>query len=156
MATAGDTVELLEAVRSTAPDIAIIDIRMPPGYTDEGLVAASTLRRLHPRLGVLLLSHYVEPAYAMRLLSEQPERSGHFLKERVFDIAVLVDAIRRIHEGETVVDPTIVAALLGRRRRDDPVAGLTLAVESRSHGRPGTWSSTSTSCSRRSATVRST
>src|SRR4051812_36229443 len=70
-------------------------------------------------------SHYVEPSYAMRLLSEQPERSGYLLKERVFDIAVLVDALRRIDEGETVVDPTIVAALLGRRRRNDPVGLLT-------------------------------
>src|SRR4051812_38724430 len=125
VAKVGDGVQLLDAVRSTAPDIAIIDIRMPPGFVDEGLAAVSALRRDHPTLGVLLLSHYVEPSYAMRLLSEQPERSGYLLKERVFDIAVLVDALRRIDEGETVVDPTIVAALLGRRRRNDPVGLLT-------------------------------
>ena len=125
VAKVGDGTELLRAVRATSPDIAVIDIRMPPGYADEGLVAVASLRREHPTLGVLLLSHYVEPSYAMRILAEQPERSGYLLKERVFDIAVLVDALRRIHEGETVVDPTIVAALLGRRRRNDPVADLT-------------------------------
>ena len=98
---------------------------MPPTHTDEGLVAAQQIRREHPAVGVLLLSQYIEPSYAMRLLEEHPERVGYLLKERVFDVAILVDALRRIADGETVVDPTIVSRLLGRRRREDPLADLT-------------------------------
>jgi DNA-binding NarL/FixJ family response regulator len=98
---------------------------MPPTHTDEGLVAATAIREEHPGVGVLLLSQYVEPSYAMRLLEEHPEGVGYLLKERVFDVAVLVDALRRIVEGETVVDPTIVSRLLGRQRRADPLAELT-------------------------------
>ena len=79
----------------------------------------------HPGVGVLVLSQYVEPGYALRLLEEHPERIGYLLKERVFDVAVLVDALRRVDDGETVVDPTIVSRLLGRARRDDPLAELT-------------------------------
>jgi DNA-binding NarL/FixJ family response regulator len=79
----------------------------------------------HPAVGVLVLSQYVEPSYAMRLLEEHPEKIGYLLKDRVFDIAVLVDALRRIDEGETVIDPTIVSRLVGRRRREDPLAELT-------------------------------
>jgi DNA-binding NarL/FixJ family response regulator len=84
---------------------------MPPTHTDEGLVAAQRIRAAHPDTGVLLLSQYVEPRYAMRLLEDHPERVGYLLKERVFDAAVLVDALRRIGDGETVVDPTIVQAV---------------------------------------------
>jgi DNA-binding NarL/FixJ family response regulator len=84
---------------------------MPPTHADEGLVAAQRIRGAHPDTGVLLLSQYVEPRYAMRLLDEHPERVGYLLKERVFDAAVLVDALRRIGDGETVVDPTIVQAV---------------------------------------------
>ena len=109
------------------PDVAIVDIRMPPTHTDEGLVAAQRIRAEHPDVGVLVLSQYVEPSYALRLLEEHPEKIGYLLKERVFDVAVLVDALRRIDEGETVVDPTIVSRLLGRARRDDPLAELTPA-----------------------------
>ena len=98
---------------------------MPPTHTDEGLVAAQRIRAEHPAIGVLVLSQYVEPSYAMRLLEEHPERVGYLLKQRVFDVAVLVDALRRITEGETVVDPTIVSRLVGRRRRHDPLAELT-------------------------------
>jgi DNA-binding NarL/FixJ family response regulator len=116
---------LLRKVAGTKPDVAIVDIRMPPTHTDEGLVAAQRIRADHPAVGVLVLSQYVEPAYAMRLLEEHPERVGYLLKERVFDIAVLVDALRRIDEGETVIDPTIVSRLVGRRRREDPLAELT-------------------------------
>jgi DNA-binding NarL/FixJ family response regulator len=76
-------------------------------------------------VGVLLLSQYVEPSYAMRLLEEHPERVGYLLKERVFDVAILVDALRRLADGETVIDPTIVSRLVGRRRRDDPLEELT-------------------------------
>jgi DNA-binding NarL/FixJ family response regulator len=117
--------ELLRLVHLEQPDVAIVDIRMPPTHTDEGLVAAQQIRTEHAAVGVLLLSQYVDARYAMRLLEEHPEQVGYLLKERVFDIAVLVDALRRLSEGETVVDPTIVSLLFGRRRRDEPLAELT-------------------------------
>jgi DNA-binding NarL/FixJ family response regulator len=125
VAQAQDAEGLLREVRLKQPDAAVVDIRMPPTHTDEGLVAAQRIRTDYPAVGVLLLSQYVEPSYAMRLLEEHPERVGYLLKQRVFDAAVLVDALRRIADGETVVDPTIVARLLGRRRREDPLAELT-------------------------------
>ena len=125
VAQAEDADSLLREVRLKQPDAAIVDIRMPPTHTDEGLVAAQRIRTDHPAIGVLVLSQYVEPSYAMRLLEEHPERVGYLLKQRVFDVAVLVDALRRIGEGETVVDPTIVSRLVGRQRRQDPLAELT-------------------------------
>ena len=124
VAEAEDAAALLRHVRLARPDVALVDIRMPPTHTDEGLVAAHTIRAKHPQVGVLVLSQYVEPSYAMRLLQEQPERIGYLLKDRVFDIATVVDALRRIVDGETVIDPTIVSRLVGRRRRQDPLAGL--------------------------------
>jgi DNA-binding NarL/FixJ family response regulator len=125
VAEAEDAEALLREVRLKRPDAAIVDIRMPPTHTDEGLVATQRIRSDHPEIGVLLLSQYVEPSYAMRLLEEHPERVGYLLKQRVFDVAILVDALRRIADGETVVDPTIVSRLFGRRRREDPLAELT-------------------------------
>jgi DNA-binding NarL/FixJ family response regulator len=125
VAEAENADELLRHVRLARPDAAIVDIRMPPTHTDEGLVAAQQIRNDHPSVGVLVLSQYVEPSYALRLLEEHPERVGYLLKERVFDVAILVDALRRIVDGETVVDPTIVSRLVGRGRRNDPVAALT-------------------------------
>jgi DNA-binding NarL/FixJ family response regulator len=125
VAEAEDAEGLLRHVRLARPDAVVVDIRMPPTHTDEGLVAAQRIRTEHPEVGVLVLSQYVEPSYAMRLIEEHPERVGYLLKERVFDVAVLVDALRRIADGETVVDPTIVARLVGRRRREDPLAELT-------------------------------
>src|SRR5207253_9520982 len=125
IAEAEDAEALLRHVRLARPDAAIVDIRMPPTHTDEGLVAAQQIRAEHPDVGVLVLSQYVEPRYALRLLEEHPERVGYLLKERVFDVAILIDALRRIADGETVVDPTIVSRLLGRGRRDDPLAALT-------------------------------
>jgi DNA-binding NarL/FixJ family response regulator len=122
---ADDAEGLLRHVRLRHPDAAIVDIRMPPTHTDEGLVAAQQIRTDHPETGVLVLSEYVEPSYAMRLLEEHPERVGYLLKQRVFDAAILVDALRRLADGETVVDPTIVARIFGRRRRQDPLAELT-------------------------------
>jgi DNA-binding NarL/FixJ family response regulator len=124
VAEAEDAQGLLHQVRLTRPDVALVDIRMPPTHTDEGLVAAQTIRAEHPQVGVLVLSQYVEPSYALRLIQEQPERVGYLLKERIFDIATVIDALRRIVDGETVIDPTIVSRLVGRRRRQDPLAGL--------------------------------
>jgi DNA-binding NarL/FixJ family response regulator len=124
VATAEEAQTLLREVRLAHPDVALIDIRMPPTHTDEGLIAAQTIRAELPQVGVLVLSEYVEPAYAMRLLQEQPERVGYLLKERVFDIAIVVDALRRITDGETVIDPTIVSRMLGRRRRNNPIETL--------------------------------
>jgi DNA-binding NarL/FixJ family response regulator len=122
---AEDAPSLLRRVRGTQPDAAIVDIRMPPTHTDEGLVAASMIRTELPEVAVLILSQYIEPSYAMRLLEEHPERVGYLLKERVFDVALLVDALRRLGDGETVIDPTIVSRLVGRRRREDPLEELT-------------------------------
>jgi DNA-binding NarL/FixJ family response regulator len=121
---AGDVNGLTRAVATQKPDCAIVDIRMPPTNTDEGIVAAQRVRELHPQVAVLVLSQYVEPGFAMRLLEENPERSGYLLKDRISDPAVLVDALRRVTEGETVVDPAIVTRLLARRRDADPLAQL--------------------------------
>jgi DNA-binding NarL/FixJ family response regulator len=117
--------ELRRRVELDRPDVAIVDIKMPPTHTDEGLVAAEEIRRLDPSVGVLLLSHYLESRYAMRLLQQHPGRVGYLLKERISDIAVLTDAIRRVAEGECVIDPTIVARLLGRQRHSGPLTQLT-------------------------------
>ena len=125
VAQAEDAETLLRQVRIQQPDAAVVDIRMPPTHTDEGLVATQQIRTEHPAIGVLVLSQYVEPSYAMRLLEEHPEGVGYLLKQRVFEGAVLVDALRRVADGETVVDPTIVARLFGRRRREDPLTELT-------------------------------
>ena len=125
VAEAGDAEDLLRHVRLSRPDAAIVDIRMPPTHTDEGLVAAHRIRAEHPETGVLVLSQYIEPRYAMRLLEDHPESVGYLLKERIFDVALVVDALRRIADGETVIDPTIVARLLGRNRRVDPLEELT-------------------------------
>jgi DNA-binding NarL/FixJ family response regulator len=122
---AEDADGLLRKVRALRPDAAIVDIRMPPTHTDEGLVAATAIRAEHPEIAVLVLSQYVESRYAMHLLEEHPERSGYLLKERVSDVALLVDALERIHDGECVLDPTIVARLVGRPREDNPLDELT-------------------------------
>jgi DNA-binding NarL/FixJ family response regulator len=125
IAKVADGEALLGLVAREKPDAVIVDIRMPPTHTDEGIVAAGRIRDAFPAVGVLVLSQYVEPAWALRLVSEHPEGVGYLLKERVMDAAVIVDALRRVIDGETVVDPTIVARLLGRRRRQDPLATLT-------------------------------
>ena len=125
VASVGDPESLVREVATTRPDAAVVDIRMPPTYTDEGFRATARLRQHDPGLGVLLLSSYVEPDYALRLLEEHPGGIGYLLKERVFDGVLLVDALRRLCDGETVVDPTIVARVFERRRRIDPLAVLT-------------------------------
>jgi DNA-binding NarL/FixJ family response regulator len=125
VAECADADELLRDVARHGPDVAVVDIRMPPTHTDEGLVAARRIREQHPGTAVLLLSQYLEPRYAQRLLADQPGGLGYLLKERVADVAVLIDALRRLTEGECVVDPTIVARLLRRRRPDSPLQRLT-------------------------------
>jgi DNA-binding NarL/FixJ family response regulator len=125
VATVGNAEELMVRVARARPDVALIDIRMPPTHHEEGLVAAQSIRAEHPATGVLVLSHYVDSTYAMRLLQQHPERSGYLLKERVSDVAVLVDALQRIDEGECVIDPTIVAQLLRKPRAEGPLDALT-------------------------------
>jgi DNA-binding NarL/FixJ family response regulator len=122
---AADAENLLREVAAKRPDIAVVDIRMPPTHTDEGLVAAQAIHTRHPDVGVLVLSQYVEPVFAMRLIEDHPERSGYLLKERIFDIAILIDALRRIAEGDTVIDPTIVSRLVGNQHRRGALAALT-------------------------------
>jgi DNA-binding NarL/FixJ family response regulator len=122
---AADATSLLTLVGRTLPDVAIVDIRMPPTHTDEGLVAAHQIRERFAQTAVVLLSQYLEPRYAERLLADQPGGLGYLLKERVSDIAVLIDALRRVTEGECVIDPTIVSKLMRRRRADSPVERLT-------------------------------
>jgi DNA-binding NarL/FixJ family response regulator len=122
---AADVDGLMHAIAAEAPECVVVDIRMPPTHTDEGIVAAQRIRELHPDVGVLVLSQYVEPGYAMRLLEEHEGGTGYLLKDRVSDPAALVDALRRLTAGETVVDPAIVSRLLARRREADPVEELT-------------------------------
>jgi DNA-binding NarL/FixJ family response regulator len=122
---AGTAEELLLKVRSYTPDVAVVDIRMPPTHTDEGLRAAQEIREKHPQTGVLVLSQYVEPGYAMELLSESAEGVGYLLKDRVSDVGDFVAAVKRVGEGGSALDPTVVSQLVGRRRRDDPLAELT-------------------------------
>jgi DNA-binding NarL/FixJ family response regulator len=124
VATAATGDELLRHIERDEPEVAIVDIKMPPTYTDEGIVAAQSIRRDHPNVGVLVLSQYLDSRYAARLLADVPERVGYLLKERVADMAVLADALRRIDDGECVVDPTIVARLVQRRRQHGPLDTL--------------------------------
>ena len=122
---AGDADGLLRLVEAERPDVAIVDIRMPPTHTDEGLAAAETIRARHPDIGVLVLSQYVEASYALRLLEGGEGRCGYLLKDRVLDAAELVAALERIVAGETVVDHELVAQLVERRRHPDPLGELT-------------------------------
>ena len=122
---AGDAETLLRLVALERPDVAVVDIRMPPTHTDEGLTAARRIREGWPETAVVVLSQYLEPRYAQRLLADQPGYLGYLLKERVSDIAVLIDAMHRVSEGECVLDPTIVARLMQRRRPASPLSKLT-------------------------------
>ena len=117
--------DLLLKVRSYDPDVAIVDIRMPPSHTDEGLTAAKAIRAKHPKVGVLVLSQYVEPDYAMELLADDAEGVGYLLKDRVADVDDFVGAVTRVADGGSALDPAIVTQLVGRRRGDDPVGRLT-------------------------------
>jgi DNA-binding NarL/FixJ family response regulator len=121
---AGDAEDLLRKVRAHKPDVALVDIRMPPTQTDEGLRAAATIRAEQPQTGVLVLSQYVEEAYALELLAENAEGVGYLLKDRVADVERFVDSVRRVGEGGSALDPEVVARLVGRRRREDPLSVL--------------------------------
>ena len=122
---AGDAEDLLRKVRAHKPDVAITDIRMPPGHTDEGLRAAHEIRGELPETGVLVLSQYVEEGYALDLLADNAAGVGYLLKDRVGDVDAFVDAVRRVSEGGSALDPEVVSQLLGRKRRDDPLDELT-------------------------------
>jgi DNA-binding NarL/FixJ family response regulator len=121
----GTAEELLRKVALARPDVAIVDIRMPPSHTDEGIVAAQELRRSNPEMGVLVLSNHLESRYAMRLIEEHPGGAGYLLKERVSNLGVLTDALERLRDGECVVDPTIVGRLVKRVRQAKEIAELT-------------------------------
>jgi DNA-binding NarL/FixJ family response regulator len=121
----GTADDLLLKVRSYAPDIAVVDIRMPPTHTDEGLRAAHEIRERYPGVGVLVLSQYVESGYALELLQENAEGVGYLLKDRVSDLKEFAAAVKRVAEGGSALDPQVVSLLVGTRRGDDPVAQLT-------------------------------
>jgi len=122
---AGDAEELLRKVGGHKPQVAVIDIRMPPTDTDDGLRAALEIRDRQPDTAVLVLSQYVEEGYVLRLVGEHAARTGYLLKDRVTDVERFIDAVQRVGEGGLVLDPEVVAHLLGRRRRDDPLDALT-------------------------------
>jgi DNA-binding NarL/FixJ family response regulator len=122
---AGDGEELLRKVRAHKPDVAVVDVRMPPTHTDEGLRAAREIRSELPEIGVLVLSQYVEVAYARELLAESAEGLGYLLKDRVADVGALTDAVRRVGAGGSALDPEVVSQMLGRRRQEDPLEELT-------------------------------
>jgi DNA-binding NarL/FixJ family response regulator len=121
----GDADALLRTVRDLHPDVALVDIRMPPTHTDEGLRAAGEIRSRYPDTAVLVLSQHLEPDYALRLVEAEPERVGYLMKERVGRIEDLLDAVQRVAAGECVVDRAVVDELLTRRRRTDPLEALT-------------------------------
>ena len=120
-----DAGELMRKLSAHAVDIAILDIRLPPSHTDEGLRAALEIRELYPDTAVLVLSQYVEIGLAMKLLSDSAEGTGYLLKDRISDVAEFVDAVRRVAGGGSAIDPRIVSTLLSRQRADDPLGELT-------------------------------
>jgi DNA-binding NarL/FixJ family response regulator len=122
---AADGEELLRKVRAHKPDVAIVDVRMPPTHTDEGLRAAREIRAELPGVSVLVLSQYVEVAYARELLAESAEGLGYLLKDRVADVSALTEAVRRVGAGGSALDPEVVSQMLGRRRQEDPLEELT-------------------------------
>jgi DNA-binding NarL/FixJ family response regulator/class 3 adenylate cyclase len=125
VAQSGTAEDLMRHVAMHKPDVAVVDIRMPPTHTDEGLRAAREIRELHPGVGVLLLSQYVEPGYAMALLETSAEGVGYLLKDRVSDLEQFGTAVRRVADGGSALDPAVVSELVGRKRRDDPLEQLT-------------------------------
>ncbi len=125
VAQVGDARALLDRIGQDPPDVAVVDIRMPPTHTTEGLDAARALRTSHPGVGVLVLSAHVEPHYALQLIEDGARGAGYLLKERVADLSELTDAVRRVAAGGLVVDPSVVAQLVGRKRARSPLDELT-------------------------------
>ncbi len=125
VAEAADAPDLVRKVGAHNPDVAIVDVQMPPDNTDDGLRAALEIRAHQPGVGVLVLSQFAEERYALDLIGESAEGVGYLLKDRVADFANFADAVRRVARGGTALDPTVVSRMLGRRRRDDPLEQLT-------------------------------
>ena len=125
VAAVGDAAALLDAVASFKPDVAVIDVRMPPTHTDEGLRAARSIRSEHPGVGVLVFSQYVEARSAAELIAGAPGGVGYLLKDRVADVGEFIEAIRRVAHGGTVLDPEVITQMLGASRRADSLAALT-------------------------------
>ena len=121
---AGDVEELMQVVETAAPDVVVVDIRMPPTHTDEGITAARDIRSSYPDVAVLVLSQYLETVYAIQLLSGDTAGVGYILKDRVGNIDELADAIRRVAKGESVIDPDVVSRLVAKHRKRDPLAAL--------------------------------
>jgi DNA-binding NarL/FixJ family response regulator len=122
---AGDAEDLVRKVRAHKPEVAVVDIRMPPTNTDDGLRAARQIREELPATGVLVLSQYVEEGYALDLVADSAEGVGYLLKDRVAEVERFVDSVRRVAEGGSALDPEVVSMMLGRRRRNDPLEALT-------------------------------
>lgn len=125
VAQAGDAVDLQRKVAAHRPDVAVIDVQMPPDQTDDGLRAAIQIRRAHPETGILMLSQFRDEAYALDLIGENASGVGYLLKDRVADVASFADAVRRVASGGSALDPEIVALMVGRRRKHDPLEALT-------------------------------
>jgi DNA-binding NarL/FixJ family response regulator len=125
VAQAGSAEELLAALDTATPDVVVLDIRMPPTHTHEGLLAALQIRESHPEIGVLMLSQYIETHYAMQLLADRPEGAGYLLKDRVSHLSEFAEAVTRVGSKGLVIDPAVVAELLARRRTSSPVERLT-------------------------------
>jgi DNA-binding NarL/FixJ family response regulator len=121
---AGDAPDLMRKALAHRPDVAICDVQMPPGRSEDGLVVAIELRRRLPEMGVLVLSQYLEPSYALELIGDRPHGVGYLLKSRVGNVATFTDAIERVAEGGSALDPEVVARMLGRQRRNDPLGRL--------------------------------
>jgi len=122
---AGDAKDLIRKVRAHKPDVAVIDVRMPPTQTDEGLRAAQSIRQEMPEVGLLVLSQYVEEVYARELLADSAEGVGYLLKDRISDVDRFIEAVARVGNGGSVLDPEVVSAMLGRRLGEGPLDGLT-------------------------------
>ena len=125
VAQAADADELRQAVRRFKPDVAIVDVRMPPTHTDEGARAAVEIRETQPDVAVLILSQVIEAAHALQLFSERPEGFGYLLKDRILEIDDFLESVRRVGRGGTAIDPAVIGQLVGRRRGDDPLEELT-------------------------------
>src|SRR5918994_721036 len=124
VAQAADAEDLMRKARAHKPDVVVTDVQMPPDHTDDGLRAAVQIRRELPETGVLVLSQFLEESYAVDLVGEDAAGVGYLLKDRVGDVATFLESVRRVGAGGSALDPRVVASMLGRRRKDDPLARL--------------------------------